>query len=53
MTHNMIEADRLSDRVAIIDHGKIIAQGTPQGLKEKFGQNTLEDVFLYVAGRGI
>ena len=32
-THYMDEADTLCDRVAIIDHGKIIAQGTPQALK--------------------
>jgi ABC-2 type transport system ATP-binding protein len=34
-THNMEEADFLSDRVAIIDHGKIVALGTPAQLKEK------------------
>jgi ABC-2 type transport system ATP-binding protein len=32
-THNMEEADRLSDRVAIIDHGRVIALGTPAELK--------------------
>lgn len=32
-THNMEEADALSQRIAIIDHGRIIAQGTPQQLK--------------------
>ena len=36
-THDMDEADRLSDRVAIIDHGKILAIGTPARLKEKSG----------------
>ncbi len=47
MTHDMIEADSLSDRVAIIDHGKIIAQGTPTELKEKYGSdNVLEISFL-------
>ena len=33
-THYMDEADALCDRLAIIDHGKIIAQGTPKDLKE-------------------
>jgi ABC-2 type transport system ATP-binding protein len=33
-THNMEEADGLCDRVAIVDHGKVIALGTPQELKE-------------------
>jgi ABC-2 type transport system ATP-binding protein len=47
MTHDMVEADALSDRIAIIDQGKIIAQGTPTELKEKYGSdNTLEVSFL-------
>ena len=47
MTHDMVEADSLSDRVAIIDHGKIIAEGTPTELKEKYGSdNALEISFL-------
>ncbi|MFX1453500.1 MAG: ABC transporter ATP-binding protein [Promethearchaeota archaeon] len=47
MTHDMIEADSLSDRVAIIDQGKIIAEGTPIELKEQYGSdNTLEVSFL-------
>jgi ABC-2 type transport system ATP-binding protein len=33
-THYMEEADRLSDRIAIMDYGKIVASGTPSGLKE-------------------
>ena len=46
MTHDMFEADMLSDRIAIIDHGKIIAKGTPNELKEKYGSdNTLEISF--------
>ncbi|MHA1474702.1 MAG: multidrug ABC transporter ATP-binding protein, partial [Promethearchaeota archaeon] len=36
-THNMEEADDLSERLAIIDNGKIIAKGTPQELKGKNG----------------
>ena len=47
MTHDMVEADSLSDRVAIIDNGKIIAEGTPAELKEKYGSdNMLEVSFL-------
>ena len=47
MTHDMVEADSLSDRVAIIDNGKIIVQGTPTELKEKYGSdNVLEVSFL-------
>ena len=47
MTHDMIEADSLSDHIAIIDHGKIIAEGTPTELKEKYGSdNVLEVSFV-------
>ncbi|MFX0081531.1 MAG: ABC transporter ATP-binding protein [Candidatus Hodarchaeota archaeon] len=44
MTHDMQEADVLSDYVAIIDQGKIIAQGTPTELKEKYGSDNLLEV---------
>ncbi len=40
-THYMDEADILSDRLAIIDHGKIIAQGTAEHLKENIGKGDL------------
>lgn len=40
-THYMEEADRLCDSVAIIDHGKIVASGTPAELKAKVGDDTL------------
>jgi ABC-2 type transport system ATP-binding protein len=34
-THDMVEADRLCDRIAIVDHGKIIALDTPRGLRRQ------------------
>lgn len=40
-THDMMEADLLSDRVIIMDQGKIIADGTPQSLKTQFGQGNI------------
>ncbi|MFX1358359.1 MAG: ABC transporter ATP-binding protein [Promethearchaeota archaeon] len=40
-THYMDEADILSDRLAIIDHGKIIAEGSPEHLKETIGKGDL------------
>ena len=55
-THDMEEADRLCDRIAIIDEGKFIALDTPQGLKELVSRRngheaTLEDVFIELTGK--
>ena len=43
-THNMEEADILSDRVAIIDHGKIVRLGPPGDLKEKVKSNDIIEI---------
>ena len=43
-THYMEEADRLCDRVAIMDHGKILALDTPEGLKRSVGADTIVTV---------
>jgi ABC-2 type transport system ATP-binding protein len=40
-THYMEEADELSDRVAVVDHGKLLALGTPQELKDTYGAQTV------------
>jgi len=47
-SHNMLEIEYLSDRVAIIDRGTIHDIGTPQGLKEKYRKSNLEEVFVEV-----
>jgi len=52
-THYMEEAEELCDRVGIIDYGKLISLGTPQGLIEKFKVKNLEEVFLQLTGRRI
>jgi len=59
-THYMEEAERLCDRLAIIDHGKVIASGTPRELIAKLaGQQaaarepSLEDVFVSLTGRNL
>jgi len=55
-THYMEEADRLCDRIAVIDGGKIIAMDTPHELKSQIGppeQVSLEDVFLKLTGRSL
>jgi ABC-2 type transport system ATP-binding protein len=45
-THYMEEADSLSDRLAIIDHGRVLALGSPEELKSTFGANTIFDLKL-------
>ena len=55
-THYMEEADRLCQRIAIMDGGKIIAMDTSYNLKKKIGSPdkvTLEDVFLKLTGRSL
>ena len=52
-THYMEEAERVAHRIAIIDHGKIIAQGTPDQLKAQTGTDTLEQAFLALTGSTI
>ncbi len=45
-THNMDEADRLSDRVAIIDHGKLLLLDTPANLKKTIGEGDILEIQL-------
>jgi len=52
-THYMEEADRVAQRIAVIDHGKIVAQGTPAELKQQTGSETLEQAFLALTGSAI
>ena len=52
-THYMDEADRVADKIAIIDNGKIIVQETPQELKRKTNTISLEDAFLNLTGHAI
>ena len=54
-THYMEEADQLSDRVAILDQGRIVALNAPDQLKaQQSGENTtLEDVFIALTGKDL
>jgi lipooligosaccharide transport system ATP-binding protein len=52
-THYMEEAERICDRLAIMDHGKIVAEGSPPELLERFEQPNLEGVFIEITGRGL
>jgi ABC-2 type transport system ATP-binding protein len=52
-THYMEEAERVAGRIAIIDHGRIVAQGTPGELKTLTSADTLEQAFLALTGSTI
>ena len=52
-THYMQEAERAADKIAIIDHGKIVARGTATELKEQTKTTSLEDAFLALTGKEI
>lgn len=51
-SHNMLEIERLSDRVGIIDQGELKAEGTAQELKEKYHGDNLEEVFVSISRKG-
>ncbi len=49
-THYMEEASRIAQRIAIIDHGKIIATGSSEQLQQQTQTDSLEDAFLKLTG---
>jgi len=49
-SHNMLEVEYLCERVALINRGKIVAEGSPTELKTKYKATNLEEVFAEVAG---
>ena len=52
-THYMEEAERVAQRIAVIDHGRIVAQDTPASLKAQTGTDSLEQAFLALTGTAI
>ena len=52
-THYIEEADLMAQRVAIMDHGRIIAIGSPAELKKQAHEERLEDAFLALTGKSI
>jgi ABC-2 type transport system ATP-binding protein len=51
VTHFMPEAERLCDRIAVIDAGRVLTVGSPADLIERTGQSALEDAFVELTGR--
>jgi len=49
-SHNMLEVEYLCDQVALINRGKIVAEGAPAQLKARYKASNLEEVFAEVAG---
>lgn len=52
-THYMEEAARMANLIVVIDHGKVIAQGSPDELKQQTSAESLEEAFLKLTGHGI
>ena len=52
-THYIEEAEALSDTVAIIDYGELIAMGSPKELMQQHEAKNLEEVFMKITGRRI
>ena len=52
-THYMDEADRVAHRIAVIDHGNVVAQGTSDALKKQTNSESLEQAFLALTGSSI
>jgi ABC-2 type transport system ATP-binding protein len=51
-SHNMLEVQYLCGRVALINSGRIVEEGTPEELFRKYQSNNLEEVFIKVSGYG-
>jgi ABC-2 type transport system ATP-binding protein len=49
-SHNMVEVERLCERVVFVSAGRIVADGTPDEVVQRFGRGDLEGVFLHLAG---
>jgi ABC-2 type transport system ATP-binding protein len=45
-SHNMLEVEYLCHKVALINQGQVVAEGTPDGLKAEYGKKNLEEVFM-------
>ena len=48
-SHDMAEVERLCERVVFISGGRVVADGTPDEVADRFGRSNLEGVFLHLA----
>jgi ABC-2 type transport system ATP-binding protein len=46
----MLEVEYLCQRIALIDGGRIVAEGSPEQLKTRFGSQNMEEVFMKATG---
>ena len=49
-SHNMLEVELICDRIALVNDGRVVEQGTPNELKKKYDASNIEDVFVRVVG---
>lgn len=52
-THYLAEAEAVAHRIAIIDHGKMVAFGTAEELKQQTGKDNLEKAYLELTGTAV
>ena len=52
-SHDLALVRRIRKRVLVLDHGRLVAQGSPAELKSRAGADSLGDVFLSHTGRGL
>jgi ABC-2 type transport system ATP-binding protein len=52
-THYLAEAESVADRIAIIDHGKLLTLGTAEELTKQTGTDNLEKAYLELTGKGV
>lgn len=52
-THYLGEAEAIADRIAIIDHGKLVAMGNIEELKKQTEADSLETAYLALTGKGV